>query len=52
MIFYNGLSYNYKFIIKESAKEFEKEFDCFFKKYKNFLVPAAKEVKKIGKNGE
>ena len=31
VIFHNGSNYNYCFIIKELAKEFEREFNCLEK---------------------
>ena len=40
--FVNGLNYYVHFIIKELAKEFEREFNCLEEdagKYKNFSVP-------------
>ena len=40
--FYNGSSYDYHFIIKGLAEEFEKDFECLGEnkvKYKTFSVP-------------
>ena len=54
-LFHNGSNYNYHFIIKELAKEFDGEFNCLrenTEKYKSFSVPITKEVKRIVKNGE
>ena len=55
MIFYNGSNYDYHFIIKELAKEFEREFNRVGQtnaEYKIFSVSITKEVKRIGENGE
>ena len=35
MVFHNGSSYDYNFIIKELAKKFEGEFNCLIKILKN-----------------
>ena len=54
-MFHNGSSYDYHFIIKELAKEFEGEINCSgenTEKYKSFSVPVIKEVKRISKNGK
>ena len=54
-MFHNGSSYDYHFIIKELAKEFEGEINCLgenTEKYKSFSVPVIKEVKRISKNGK
>ena len=54
-MFHNGSSYDYHFIIKELAKEFEGEINCSgenTEKYKSFSVPVIKEVKSISKNGK
>ena len=53
IVFHNGSNYDYHFIIKELAKEFEGEFECLgenTEKYKTFSVPIEKEVTKIDKN--
>ena len=56
MIFQDGycfLQYDYHFIIKNSSKEFEIEFNCFgenTEKYKPFSGTITKEVKRIYKN--
>ena len=55
MVCHNESTYNYHFFIKEVAKEFEGEFNYLGKdtaKYKLFSVSIAKEVKRIGINGE
>ena len=51
-MFHNGSSYDYHFIIKELAKEFEGEFECLGEnkeKYITFSVPIKKEITKKGK---
>ena len=48
-VFRNGSNYDYRFIIKELAKEFKKQFTCLgenTKKYITFSVPIQKEVNK------
>ena len=55
IVFYNGSSYDYNFIIKELAEEFRKQFTCLeenTKKCITFTVPIEKEVTRIDKNGE
>ena len=52
--FHNGSTYNYHFIIKELAEEFEGEFECFgenTEKYITFSVPIKKEITKKDKDG-
>ena len=47
VVFHNGSTYDYHFIIKESAKEFEGNFDCFgenTEKYITFSVPIKKKI--------
>ena len=47
VIFHNGSTYNYKFIIKELAKKFEGQFECLgenTEKYIPFSVPIKKEL--------
>ena len=54
IVFHNGSTYDYHFIIKELAKEFEGEFECFgenTEKYTTFSVPIKKEITKIDKDG-
>ena len=54
LVFHNGSNYDYQFIIKELAKEFEGQFECLGKnkeKYKTFSVPTEKEFIKIDKDG-
>ena len=54
MVFQNALSFGYCFIMKEFAKEFEGEFNSLRTSNgkKIFLVPIAKEVRRIDKHGE
>ena len=54
-LFQNGSNYDYHFIIKELAEEFEKKFTCLgenTEKYITFSVPIQKEVTRIIKNGK
>ena len=54
IVFHNGSNYDYHFIIKELAKEYEKQFTCLgenFEKYITFTVPREKEVTRIDNNG-
>ena len=47
LVFHNGSTYDYHFIIKELAEEFEGEFECLgenTEKYTNFSVPIKKEI--------
>ena len=53
--FHNGSNYDYNFIIKELAEEFEKQFICLgknAKKYISFTVPIEEEVTRIDTNWE
>ena len=53
--FHNGFNYDYHFIIKEFAEEFEKKITCLgesIENYITFTVPIEKEVTRIDKNGE
>ena len=50
VVFHNDLNYDYNFIIKILANEFEEQFECLGEnkeKYKNFSVPIKKEITKI-----
>ena len=47
VVFYNGSNYDYHFIIKELANEFEGQFECLGK---NFSVSIKKEITKIDKD--
>ena len=54
VVFHNGSTYDYHFIIKELAEEFEGEFECLgenTEKYITFSVPIKKEITKTDKNG-
>ena len=54
VVFHNGSTYDYHFIIKELAEEFEGEFECLgenAEKYITFSVPIKKETTKKDKNG-
>ena len=54
VLFHNGSTYDYHFIIKELAKEFEAEFECLrenTKNYVTFSVPIKKEITKKDKDG-
>ena len=47
VVFHNGSTYDYHFIIKELVKEFEGNFDCLGEnkeKYITFLVPLKKKI--------
>ena len=49
VVFHNGSTYDYHFIIKELVEEFEGEFECFgenTEKYITFSVPIKKETTK------
>ena len=54
VVFHRRSNYDYQFIIKELANEFDSQFECFGKNkeiYKTFFVPIEKEVIKISKDG-
>ena len=45
VVFHNGSNYDYYFILKELANEFEGKFECFWEnteKYKTFSFPIEK----------
>ena len=47
VVFHNGSTYDYHFIIKELAEEFERQFECLgeiTEKYTTFPVPIKKEL--------
>ena len=47
VVFYNGSTYDYHFIIKELAKEFEGNFECLgenTEKFITFSVPIKKKI--------
>ena len=49
VVFHNGSTYDYHFIIKNLAEEFEGEFECLgenTEKYITFSVPIKKEITK------
>ena len=49
IVFHNGSTYDYHFIIQELAKEFDGNFECLSEnteKYITFSVPIKKEIKK------
>ena len=53
-MFRNGSTYDYHFIIKNLAEEFEGKFECLgenTEKYITFSVPIKKEITKKDKNG-
>ena len=53
--FHNGPNYDYYFVIKELAEEFEKQFPCLgenTEKYITFTVPIEKAFTGIDKNEE
>ena len=52
VVFHNGSTYDYHFIIKNLAEEFEGGFECLSEnteKYFTFSVPVKKEITKNGK---
>ena len=54
IVFHNGSTYHYHFIVMELAEEFEGEFKCLgenTEKYITFLVTITKEIIKKDKNG-
>ena len=53
VVFHNGSPYDYRFIIKELAEEFEGQFECLkenTEKYITFSVPIKKQTTKIDKD--
>ena len=53
-VFHRGLDYDYHFIIKELANEFEGQFECIGEnkvKCQTFSVPLKKEILKTDKDG-
>ena len=53
VVFHNGSTYDYHFITKALAIEFEGEFECLVentKKYLIFAVPIKKKIRKIDKD--
>ena len=54
VVFHNDSDYDYHFIIKELANDYEEQFECLgenTEKYKTFSVSIEKEVIKIDKKG-
>ena len=54
VVFHNGSKYDYHFIIKELANEFEGPFERFWENseiHESFAVPIRKEIIKIDKDG-
>ena len=54
VVFQNGSNYDYHFIMKEVANEFEGKFECIgetTKNYKTFSVLIEKEIRKVNKDG-
>ena len=54
VVFHNGSNYDYNFIIRELADEFDGKFECLgeiTEKYKTFSVQIEKEATKIDKDG-
>ena len=54
VVFHNGSTYDYHFIINEPAKKFEGQFECLgenAEKYITFSVQINKEIIKKDKNG-
>ena len=52
--FHNGFTYDYLFVIRELAEEFDGEFECLGEnreKYITFSMPIKKEILKKDKNG-
>ena len=50
VVFHNGFTYDYHFIIKELVKEFEGQFECLrenTEKYITFLVLLIKNLKMV-----
>ena len=54
IVFHNGFTYDYHWIIKELVNKFEGKFECLgenTEKYITFSVPIKKEIKKKDKDG-
>ena len=54
VVFHNGFTYDYHFIIKGLAEEFEGQYECLgenTEKYITFSVPVKKQITKIDKDG-
>ena len=54
VVFHNGSTYDYHFIIRELAEEFKEQFECFgenTEKYITFSVPIKKQIANIDEDG-
>ena len=51
VVFHNGPNYDYRFIIKELANEFQGKFGKNTKRYGTFFVLMEKEIRKVNKDG-
>ena len=54
VVFHNGSAYDYHFIIKELAEEFEGQFECLGENTEKYIIFSAtikKKITKIDKNG-
>ena len=54
VVFHNGSTYDYHFIIKGLAEEFEGHFECLWEnteKYITFSVPIKKQITKLDNDG-
>ena len=50
IVFHNGSTYDYHFVIKKLAKEFDVQFECFggnTEKYITFSAPIKKDLKMV-----
>ena len=50
IVFHNGSTYDYHFVIKKLAKDFDVQFECFggnTEKYITFSVPIKKDLKMV-----
>ena len=50
VVFHNGSTYDYNFIIKQLAEEFEEQFECLIEnaeRYVTFSVPIKNQITKI-----
>ena len=51
LVFHDGSTYDYHFIIRQLAEEFEGEFECLRERYITFSVPIKKEITRKDNNG-
>ena len=54
VVFHNGSNYDYDFIIKKLANQFERQFECLGENTENeklFFITIEKEIIKIDKDG-